>query len=219
MVKLICFDMDGMIFEHFNFWLELHKEFNTYEEGLELTKLYLYSNYELLVKEVVGRLWKGKPAKIYYDLIKKQNYVLGIESLMKTLKEKGYKIAIISSGPYGLAKRAKKELNLDYIYANDLEIKDDTLTGSTDMTLWPIRAGNKSDALKELCTMHNIDLKDVIVIVHDKNDLKMARSAGFAVAFNPLNEELLKYCNDIVEGKDIREILPKIEKFEKEKQR
>ena len=33
MPTLICFDMDGVIFEHRNFWLELHKVFGTLEEG------------------------------------------------------------------------------------------------------------------------------------------------------------------------------------------
>ncbi|MBU0472467.1 MAG: hypothetical protein KKF65_07600 [Nanoarchaeota archaeon] len=61
--KLICFDMDGVIFEFTNFWMELHKVFDTYEEGKKLSDLYLDSDYEKLVSEVVGELWKGKDAK------------------------------------------------------------------------------------------------------------------------------------------------------------
>lgn len=51
--KLICFDMDGVIFEGVNFWLELHKKFGTFEEGKILTEKYLYSDYNKLVEEVV----------------------------------------------------------------------------------------------------------------------------------------------------------------------
>jgi len=41
MGKLIVFDMDGIIFEHINFWLELHKAYGTHEEGAKLTKNWL----------------------------------------------------------------------------------------------------------------------------------------------------------------------------------
>ncbi len=29
--KLICFDLDGVIFKDINFWMELHKKFGTLE--------------------------------------------------------------------------------------------------------------------------------------------------------------------------------------------
>ena len=34
--KLICFDMDGVIFKDINFWMELHNKFGTLDEGIEL---------------------------------------------------------------------------------------------------------------------------------------------------------------------------------------
>ncbi len=117
-MKLIIFDMDGVIFEHLNFWLELHKAYGTYEEGAELTEKYVKTNYQKLVDEVVGRLWKGKPAKTYFELVKKIKYSLDVKETLSRLKELDYKTAIISSGPKELAERAKKELGIDYIYTN-----------------------------------------------------------------------------------------------------
>ncbi len=215
MTKLIVFDMDGIIFEHFNFWLELHKAYGTYKEGLELTKKYLKNNYKKLVEEVMGRLWKDKPAKLYYDLVKKVKYLPGVKETIKELKKRGYKTAIISSGPSDLAERAKKELGIDYIYANKLLISGDKVAGSKDMKHWLIRMGNKAEALRELCRMHNTDLKDVIVVVHEDNDIKMAKSAGFAIGFNPSPEELVKYCNKVVKGSNLRLILESIDESEK----
>ena len=61
--------MDGVIFEHRNFWLELHKAYGTYKEGIELTKKYLATDYQKLVDEVIGRVWKNKPAQYYFDLV------------------------------------------------------------------------------------------------------------------------------------------------------
>ena len=214
MTKLIIFDMDGMIFEHFNFWLELHKAYGTYEEGIELTKKYVKTNYEKLVEEVIGRLWKDKPASIYFDLINKVKYLPGVKETISELKNRGYKIAIISSGPSDLAERAKKELGIDYVYTNKLLIQNNKVAGSKDMKYWPVKDDNKQEALRKFSMEHNLFLKDVIVVVHGENDIPMAKSAGFAIAFNPESKELEKYCNIIIKNKDMKEILKAIDTFE-----
>lgn len=215
MTKLIIFDMDGVIFEHVNFWIELHKAYGTLEEGAELTKRYLKTNYQKLVDEVIGRLWKGKPAKPYFDLINKIDYKPKVKETIAKLKELDYKIALISSGPSDLAERAKNELDIDYIYTNKLVIKDDKVLGTTDIKHWPLRFGNKAKVLRKICEDNNIDFKDCIVVAHDDNDVKMARVAGFSIAFKPEDEELKKYCNIIIEKGDIDEILAPIKEFEK----
>src|SRR3989338_1057465 len=173
MKKLIIFDMDGVIFDDTNFWIELHKAYGTLEEVKNLTEKYVKTNYEKLVKEVIGRLWKDKPAKVYFDLIKKAKYVKGVKETIVVLKSKDYKMAIISAGPRDLAKRAQEELGIDYIYANHLQIEGDKVKGSTDMRNWPIRYNNKGVLMKKLCEEHNIDYKDCIVIGNENNDIKM----------------------------------------------
>jgi len=44
MFKMIIFDLDGVIFKPVNFWMELHKELGTFEEGKKLTEKYLHSD-------------------------------------------------------------------------------------------------------------------------------------------------------------------------------
>ncbi|MBU2522781.1 MAG: HAD family phosphatase [Nanoarchaeota archaeon] len=210
MTKLIVFDMDGIIFEHFNFWIELHKAYGTFEEGLKLTKEYVKTNYQKLVDEVIGRLWKGRPSSVYFELVKKVEYARGVKEVVTEVKKRGYKTAIISSGASDLAERAKKEIGIDYVYTNKLLIEGDKIAGSKDIKYWPMGSGNKADALRELCKMHNLFLKDVVIVVHEENDIKMAKSAGLAIAFNPTSKELEKYCNIIVKGEILTEILPHI---------
>ena len=199
-MKLIVFDMDGVIFQELNFWMILHKAYGTYAEGKKLTEKYLKINYSKLVDEVVGRLWKGKDAKPYYDLIKKAKYVKGVKQLFKELHKRKYKTAIISSGPKDLALRAKKDLGIDYIYTNELVIKNNKITGDFK---WPIGADRKQVILRQLCDENNVFYKDCIVVVHEDNDIKMAK-IGFAIGFNPKGD-VRKYCNTAV--KDLKNIL------------
>ncbi len=137
------------------------------------------------------------------------------EKSIKKLKELNYKIAIISSGPKHLAERAKKELKIDYAYSNNLLIKKGKIAGSKNIKHWPIRYGNKGEILRELCRKHNIDLKDAIVICNGNNDIKMARSAGLAIALNPTEEEITKYCNVTIKDGTLKDVLKFVEEFEK----
>jgi phosphoserine phosphatase len=205
-MKLIVFDMDGVIFQNLDVWTMLHKVYGTEKENEILFKKYYETNYKKLVEEVVGKLWNNKPASLFFNLINKQEYVKGAKETFEELKKRGYKTAIISSGPKQLAERAKKDLGIDYIYANELPIKDGKVKGEKYEDFITV-GHNKSRILRELCHTHNIMLKDVIIMGHDKNDIKMARSAGIAIAFCPLDEEFTKYCKHIITKKDLKEIL------------
>ena len=208
--KLICFDMDGVIFECTNFWMELHKKYNTYKEGLELTKKYLKSDYAKLVGEVVKKLWKGKPESAFLALINSVNYTKGARELFNWLNSKNFKTAIISTGDKKLAERAKKELGINYIYTNKLIFKKGIIGGEFK---WSIASDRKSVTLKELCKILLVDLKDCVVVGHDHADIKMARIAGFTIGFCPEDKEFKKYCNVIINKKDLKELIPILERL------
>ena len=203
MTKLIVFDMDGVIFEDTDFWMNLHKAFGTYAEGKKLTEKYLKTDYSKLVDEVVGRLWKEKDAKPYYDLVKKAKYVSGAKELFEELHKRGYKTAVISSGPSDLALRAKYDLGIDYVHTNELVIQKGKVTGEF---IWPIGADRKQVILRNLCDKNNVFYKDCIAVVHATSDIKMAKTAGFAIGFNP-EKEIEKYCKVIIRKKDLREVI------------
>jgi len=210
--KLIIFDMDGVLFEHTNFWLELHKRLGTYDEGKQLTEKYVKTDYAKLVEEVVGRLWKGKPAKPYLDLVDEVKYVKGAGDTIKQLKLHGYIIAIISGGPKDLALRAQRELGIDQIYTNELVIADGMITGEF---VWPIAHDRKAVIMRKLAEENGLHLGEVIVVGDSSGDVKMMRLAGMGIAFCTDSEELKKVATAVVENPDLREILQHVEEFEK----
>ena len=212
MKKLIAFDMDGVIFEHHNFWMELHNELGTLEEGIELTKKYVKTNYEKLVAEVIGRVWANKPAKPYFDLIKRHKYVNGCKKTFEEIRKKKDISMIISSGSYDLALRAQRDFCIDYVFANRLPIKDDIIVGTSEMSYWKIKDDSKVEPLEEVKDKLGINGTDVIAVVHDKNDIKLARHVkkiggkviGFM--FEP-HVEVEKECTVIVRSDDLSSIL------------
>ncbi|MBI2664995.1 HAD-IB family phosphatase [Candidatus Woesearchaeota archaeon] len=123
MLKLICFDLDGVIFEPSDFWVELHRVFGTSKENEILAPKYLRNNFPKLVEEVL-KLWKGKDAQPYFQLVKKIKYHPGVKKVFSEIKRLGYTTAIISGSSIELARRAQQDLGIDHIYANDLVIKN-----------------------------------------------------------------------------------------------
>lgn len=200
--KLIIFDMDGVIFQHKNFWLELHKALGTYEEGMMLTKKYLHADYEQLVKEVAGRLWKGKDAKPYFDLIEESTYLPPVQEVLQALKAKGYQTGIITSGPKHLAQKAVQENNMDYYHAQELIIgSDNRFTGEV------IHADihDKTTELKAFAQKAGCTLAETVFVGHDHNDVTALGAAGFGVAYNPENDEVEKAADKIIS--DLNELL------------
>lgn len=204
--KLICFDMDGVIFEHKNFWLELHKKFGTFKEGKKLTEKYLKNDYNKLVEEVVVKLWKGKSAKPYFDLIKKIKYLKGVKETFKELKDRDIKTAIISSGPFDLAKRAQEDLRIDFIMTNKLVIENNKINGEFK---WPVADGEneKINIVENLCDYFRVGLKECAYVGDHDNDIGVMKIVGLAIAFNCKSENVKKVANIIIDKKDLREIL------------
>src|SRR3989344_2807221 len=199
MPKLICFDMDGVIFEHKNFWLELHEALGTLEEGTKLTDKYLHSDYAKLVEEVVHKLWKGKDAAPYFQLIQRIRYLPGVQEVLQHIKRQDYFTAIISSGPIDLARRAQHDLGIDFVYANELVIENGKISGEF---LWPVeKAGKKVQIIQHLCQDLGIKEKEVIFVGDSENDLGAFQLVGKYIAFNSHSEQLNEAATHIVEGK------------------
>jgi len=204
--KLVIFDMDGVIFNDSNFWLQLHEAFGTFEEGKILTQKYLSTNYDKLVEEVVKKLWLGKDAKPYYDLVNSIKYLDGIAEVFSHIKEKKYLTAIVSASSIDVAKRVQKDFEVDYIFANELVIKNGKVTGEFN---WPIGAGkeNKAKIIRTLCAELRILPKECVYIGDSDMDIEAFKEVGASIAFNSNCDELKKVATYVVEGNNLLDVI------------
>jgi len=198
--------MDGVIFKDINFWMSVHREFGTLQKGKLLTKQYLHTNYDRLVREVVIKLWKGKDATPYFNLIKRIHYVKGVEEVFAEIKKRDLFTTIISAGSIDLARRAQHDLGIDHIFANELVIKNNRVTGEF---IWPIGSGGekKAQIVFDLCKDLGIKLNEVVYIGDSDMDIDAFKIVGISIAFNCSDEKVMKAAKYVVRGSDLRKCL------------
>jgi len=125
---------------------------------------------------------KGLETKKMQDILDRLPLTPGVEDFLKTVKNLGYKVALISGGFTFFADALKAKLGLDYSFANELEIADGKLTGNVKGTI--VNANQKALLVKLISQQENISLEQVVAIGDGANDLPMLATAGLGIAFH-----------------------------------
>jgi len=127
-------------------------------------------------------LLKGLPESVLEEIALRMPLTNGAERLVANLKSLGYKIAILSGGFTYFGRRLQEQLGLDYVYANELEIVDHTVTGRVVGEI--VDGQRKAQILREIVHQEDIDLEQVIAVGDGANDLPMLELAGLGIAFH-----------------------------------
>ena len=137
-------------------------------------------------------LLKGLDASVLPSIAHRLRLNEGAEHLISTLRQLGYKTAIISGGFSFFGEYLQKILGVDYVYANQLDIEDGIVTGRVKGRV--IDGQCKADLLRELASREGLMLEQVIAVGDGANDLPMLDIAGLGIAFRakPLVEASAK---------------------------
>jgi len=179
--RLIAFDMDSTLIQT-EVIDELAERKGVGSKVKEITERAMRG--EIDFKESLKRrvaLLRGLRVEELEDVAKNLPLTDGAFRLIRNLKVLGYKIAIISGGFTYFGNYLKQKLVIDYIFANELEIKDDMLTGRVKGEI--IDGKKKAEILKHLASIENISLEQVIAVGDGANDLPMLNLAGLGIAF------------------------------------
>ncbi len=179
--RLIAFDMDSTLIQ-FEVIDELAKRAGVSEEVCRITERAM--NGELDFRQSLARrvaLLKGLPREELERVARDMPLTEGARRLIQNLKILGYKVAIISGGFTFFGRRLQEELGIDYVFANELEIEQDQLTGRVKGEV--IDGKKKADLLRQLAEEESISLEQVIAVGDGANDLPMLNLAGLGIAF------------------------------------
>lgn len=180
--RLVCFDMDSTLIQC-EVIDELAKLAGQGKKVSEITEEAMKGKIafkESFIKRV--KLLKGLDVSAMEKVAKNLPLTEGAEKLFKTLKHYGYKIAIISGGFEYFGNKLKEKLGVDYVFANELEVKEGKLTGKH---LGEIVDGKrKAEILKSIAKKEGIKTEQVIAVGDGANDIPMLQAAGMGIAFH-----------------------------------
>jgi phosphoserine phosphatase len=180
--RLVCFDMDSTLIQT-EVIDELAELAGVGDEVKAITESAM--NGEIDFSESFIRrmkLLKGLSEDALQNVAVNLPITKGAKRLIDTLKIYGFKTAILSGGFSFFGNYLQKELGIDYVYANQLEIKDGVLTGGY---LGDIVDGQKkAEYLKEIAQMEDINISQTIAVGDGANDIPMLNIAGLGIAFH-----------------------------------
>ena len=180
--RLICFDMDSTLIKT-EVIDELADRAGVGEEVRAITEKAMRGEIdfsESFVQRIA--LLKGLDESVMREVAEHLPIMDGAVRLMSILKKCGFKIAILSGGFTYFGNHLKKLFEVDYLYANELEIVNGKLTGRH---LGDIVDGQrKAELLKLIAQVEKIDLEQVIAVGDGANDLAMLNLAGLGIAFH-----------------------------------
>jgi phosphoserine phosphatase len=180
--RLVCFDMDSTLIQT-EVIDELASLAGVGDEVAKITEQAMRGELNFrdsFVKRI--SFLKGLDEKYLKQVADKMPLTEGSQNLMKTLKKYGYKTAILSGGFTYFGKYLQGLLEIDYMFANELEIVNGKLTGNY---LGEIVDGEKkAELLKQIAFKEDISLEQVIAVGDGSNDLPMLRLAGLGIAFH-----------------------------------
>ncbi len=138
-------------------------------------------DFETSLRKRVALL-KGQSESIIADVAKAVTLTPGARTLIRTLKKLGHGVGLVSGGFSQVVDPIAKQLGIEHVRSNTLEIVDGVITGNL---VGPIidRAG-KALALKEFANLENVSPANTIAIGDGANDLDMIAAAGLGIAFN-----------------------------------
>ena len=180
--RLVAFDMDSTLIQ-MEVIDELARLANAGEKVAAVTAAAMRGelDFETSLRRRLALL-KGLPETAISDVARRLPITAGTERLLRTLKLLGYKTAIISGGFRCFAARLQQELGFDFVYANELAIRDGVITGEVVGEI--ITARRKAEALQEIAAAERLSMEQTIAVGDGANDLPMLSAAGLGVAFH-----------------------------------
>lgn len=180
--RLVCFDMDSTLIQT-EVIDELAERAGVGEEVKAITESAMQGEIdfnESFKKRM--KLLEGLSETVLQDVAENLPITKGAKRLIDTLHYYGYKTAILSGGFTYFGHYLQKKLDIDFVYANQLEIKDGHLTGGY---LGEIVDGNKkAEYLQLIADKIGIDTGQTIAVGDGANDLQMLNLAGLGIAYH-----------------------------------
>ena len=139
-------------------------------------------------------LLKDLPESLLLDVLTDISFSPGAIALISQLRERNFKVGAVSGGFINVLEPLLHDLNLDFLQANKLEIRDSRLTGKVEGPI--VNREMKRTALLQFAHDSGIAAEETIAVGDGANDLLMIQAAGLGVSY--VGKPILNQAADVV---------------------
>ena len=182
MRRLVCFDMDSTLIET-EVIDELAIRAGVGDQVKAITEAAMRGEIDFCESfRQRCALLKGLDVSVMQEIAENLPITEGVDRLMRILKKVGFKIAILSGGFTYFGNYLKQKYNIDYVYANELEVENGKLTGRHVGDI--VDGKRKAELLRLIAQVENVDIRQTVAVGDGANDLPMISIAGLGIAFH-----------------------------------
>jgi len=182
MRRLICFDMDSTLIET-EVIDELAIRAGVGDQVKAITEAAMRGEIDFCESfRQRCALLKGLDVSVMQEIAENLPITEGVDRLMRILKKVGFKIAILSGGFTYFGNYLKQKYNIDYVYANELEVENGKLSGRHVGDI--VDGKRKAELLRLIAQVENVDIRQTVAVGDGANDLPMISIAGLGIAFH-----------------------------------
>ncbi len=198
---LAIFDVEGVLYDA-EYLPILAEKVNKEKEIWEITKQGIQGkiDWEEGLKRRVDLL-NGIDYDTCVQVANSLPIMTGAKKACRALKDAGWKIMAVSGGFTIITDRLKKELDLDFVYSNELIFNN----GNLDGVIVNVDADKAKAAIIKIREW-NEKKENITVVVDGANDVKLFDIAGFGIAFRA--QDLVRDLATVtLEEKDLSKIV------------
>ena len=215
-LRLVALDMDGTLVDIVSSYHSVHLYFGeNNDDGLRRFMANEIDDEEFVRTDI--KIWQKHRPDLRIDEIEEifEGIPLmpGAERLVRGLRDRGVRTAIISGGVDVLARRVARDLGIDVVLANGFRVHSDgRLTGEGIIRV-PVQ--RKEAVLATLQARLGIDPSETAAVGNSEIDVGLFRRSQVGIAFKPEDEAVRRGATAIVEGPDLEEVLEVLRDFPK----
>ena len=214
-LSLVLFDMDGVLVDVISSWKFIHSHYQMNNDA----SVKAYVKGEIDDKEFISRdvsIWMNSDDPMNKEKLDEMFSSLplmtGAYECLQWINEHQIKSAIVSAGIKTLANRIARELDIDFVYANELLADENGfLTGEG---IVEVSLKEKDKTVQMVHETTNIPCEEMVAVGNSCYDIPMLSSVGLSVVFRPTDDCVLDCADEIIREKDLSLLIPILERYQ-----
>jgi len=213
-LRLAAFDMDGTLVDVASSWAAVHAHFGERNsEGLRRFLANEIDDEEFIRTDI--EIWHRHSPRLDVQelegILADVPLMPGAERLVRGLRARGARTAIVSGGIDLLARRVARELGIDVALANGFRVTSEGRLTGEGIVRVPVHG--KEGVLEQLQRQLGIAPAETAAVGNSEIDVGLFRRSRLGVAFLPADDAVRQHAHRVVAERDLERVLDALGDF------